>query len=354
MVYTRKLLRISTIILPTLLIALCSCLDSNTDNAAPSGTKSKPTIKQTDWSKGVVKVSDASLIGSIVRSIAISPDGKLIAIGQKNGDVKFWTCPQLDEKASLMGHTELVNDLVFLPDGKKLAAVSSDGQAIIWDLATGQQLKNYSLSDHVSDKEASYGLWCVAASPNGRQVLIGGYRDHIAFASTWDVVSNKIEHSSEYKGFTFDVSYHPDGNYYIAAGSGDNAIVYEVPGWNEVLVIKHSNWILQAKFSPSGELIATTSMDGTAKLWKFPSGDLVATMTDFAHEMGPLALDFSPDGKYIAISDRDVITMWTVPDGNNVKAVSDTGITAERVLFSPNGKYLITAKYNKIEIWESE
>jgi WD40 repeat protein len=55
--------------------------------------------------------------------------------------------------------------------------------------------------------------------------------------------------------------------------------------------------------SPDGTLVATGSLDGTAKLWDLATGQ--AKMTLFGHE-GPInTVAFSPDGRFVATGSAD-------------------------------------------------
>ena len=63
-------------------------------------------------------------------------------------------------RMTLTGHTAAVNDVVFSPDGKRLASSSEDGVRV-WDPATGQQLLFLGDRPNASD---------VAFSPDGNRL----------------------------------------------------------------------------------------------------------------------------------------------------------------------------------------
>jgi WD40 repeat protein len=72
---------------------------------------------------------------SEVTSIALSPDGSLLAAGHldESGRValEVWSVER-QQKRELHGHTGPIRSLVFLND-KKIASASDDGTIRIWD-----------------------------------------------------------------------------------------------------------------------------------------------------------------------------------------------------------------------------
>ena len=88
---------------------------------------------------------------SSVFAIAFSPDGKTLAVGLVNGQIRLWDLSTRQEVLTLKGHVSHVNELVFFPDGKRLASGSAgDNTARIWNVASGQELISFRHSSQVS------------------------------------------------------------------------------------------------------------------------------------------------------------------------------------------------------------
>ncbi len=62
-----------------------------------------------------------------------SPDGKRLATGQPDGQVKVWDLTTGQETLTLKGHTGQVTGLEFSPDGHRLISASMDTTVRIWD-----------------------------------------------------------------------------------------------------------------------------------------------------------------------------------------------------------------------------
>jgi WD40 repeat protein len=75
---------------------------------------------------------------SRVRSLAFSPDGKMLASGDRNGSILLWDMDTFQPvKLPLIAHSGTVSSLVFSEDGKTLISTSYDyNEIILWDLAT--------------------------------------------------------------------------------------------------------------------------------------------------------------------------------------------------------------------------
>ena len=66
--------------------------------------------------------------------VAWSPNGEIIAISTRNGEIMLFDARNHTEIKLLRGHTLEVTDLEFSPDGKLLGSVSMDGSVQIWGI----------------------------------------------------------------------------------------------------------------------------------------------------------------------------------------------------------------------------
>lgn len=69
-------------------------------------------------------------------SIAVSPDGRLVAAGGDDSVVRLWSTETGKMLGDLVGHTGPVKAVVFFDDGQRLVSGSYDGTAIVWRYAT--------------------------------------------------------------------------------------------------------------------------------------------------------------------------------------------------------------------------
>ena len=66
-------------------------------------------------------------------TIEFSPDDKTLVSGHGNGEVKVWDVFSGDLLSAHKGHNWMINDLLFLDDGRTLASASRDGTILLWN-----------------------------------------------------------------------------------------------------------------------------------------------------------------------------------------------------------------------------
>jgi WD40 repeat protein len=76
--------------------------------------------------------------GSIARSVAFSPDGKLIACGGYDGKIPLWKPDVAKPIRTLEGAKGSAAALAFSPDGRVLACATTKGGIQLWDVADGK------------------------------------------------------------------------------------------------------------------------------------------------------------------------------------------------------------------------
>jgi WD40 repeat protein len=125
---------------------------------------------------GTFMVGEASFF-----SLAINPDGTVLAAGDSNNLVRLWNIqdafrtgqesyPKPLELAPHEGSTgsfrALIWQVTFSPDGRLLASAGGDSTLRLWDATNGQFLA--SLAGHTG------GVTCVAFRPDGFGLASGG------------------------------------------------------------------------------------------------------------------------------------------------------------------------------------
>lgn len=98
------------------------------------------------------------------RSLAVSPDGKLVAVGLRNGPVRMFDLATGKQVGDDLREAARVTDLAFRADGQQLVTVAESGAFAIWDVTGRRQLSQQpmyavrrSLTDLVTDPSLAVG-----------------------------------------------------------------------------------------------------------------------------------------------------------------------------------------------------
>lgn len=118
---------------------------------------------------------------STITAISFRPDGQELALGTSKGMIYLHQMKTGKERLRLINDESVVRQLQYLPDGKRVFSVGSDGVVRLWDAQSGQTLSQteaYSLSIHPEERHLQ------VKTPDGQRKFIaqddGSIALHIA------------------------------------------------------------------------------------------------------------------------------------------------------------------------------
>jgi WD40 repeat protein/DNA-binding CsgD family transcriptional regulator len=286
--------------------------------------------------------------GNVI-AVTFSPDGKLLAAGMADGEIRVWHVPDGKPLLACEGHANWVMAVAFSPDGARLASGGSDQTIKLWDVRTGQCLSTW--------RGHTNWVTSVAFSPDGT-LLVSGSSDRTVKLwnpSTGQCLSTWRGHT----GWVRSVAFHPVGTL-LASGSEDQTIHLWNLSTGQVFetLHEHTGGVMSVAFSPDGKLLASGSSDRTVKLWNPSTGQCLSTLC--GHTGWVRSVAFHPDGKLLASgSDDQSIKLWSMEVGKDsvcyLKTLQGHASSVWSIAFSPDGRMLASGSYAPvIEFWEME
>lgn len=274
--------------------------------------------------------------------ISISPDGKWLALGKTTQDI--WVmetatgipvCGPLQVEGGAWG-------IMFSKDQTKLISTTSRGQVSIWSVPDGKLLQE---PEHIHST-----IQPLEMANDGKRFGTGSVD---GLVRVWDVATGRtlvqMKHGSEINS----ISFSPDNSLIASAGEDHTVQVWDSQTGNrKISLVGHKNEVMRVRFTPDGLRIVTASLDRTARVWDGKTGQIIH---ELPHNGEVIDIDISPNGQWIATASRDRTAMiWDVQLGKpHARSLfHEQGV--RNVVFSPDGKTLLTRDFRGLRLWDVE
>jgi WD40 repeat protein len=251
-----------------------------------------------------------------VWAVALSPDGKrcLTSLGMhfegndwvKGKDHAIRVLDdKLQEVRRLVGHTDEVRSLVFLPDGKRALSAGQDRSVRLWDVDAGKEIRSY--AGHTGP------IRRLAVSPDGRRLLSSSQDRTVR---CWDVESGQeLSRFLGHQADVFGLAFLPDGKQAVSVGADKVARLWQTATGQESRRFEgHTSCLWGLAVSPDGR-------------WLITSGGM----------MPRTASTYAPAG------DDYEVRLWNLATGAEMYRFSGNSSSVPAVLFAPDGKSIFSA-----------
>jgi WD40 repeat protein len=111
------------------------CMEITPDNQYLIAVDAKQQILF--WLMKTAQNHTVRALDDLARSIAISPDGKYLALGFRNGSIQIWDAHNFTVKHNLAQMHQQVWSLAFDPRSQVLASGGTETNLCLWNIATG-------------------------------------------------------------------------------------------------------------------------------------------------------------------------------------------------------------------------
>jgi WD40 repeat protein len=279
-----------------------------------------------------------------IRSLAFSPDEKILVTGGDQGYLSRWDLKTGEELPRLQTQYGLLFGIAFSPDGGRLASACGDGTVQIWDYAAEQPLKL--LQGH------AYGAWSVAWAGNGEELATGAGDGTVKI---WDPATGMLRREKTPAFTKIDLlRYSPDDASLAVVSAAERAFLLDSRTLEETRSFDDFiGGLRSAVFSPSGEWAAFAGENGIAYLWNLTRGEGVALGKARPSSNADISAVFSPDGETLAVADGlpGILRLY---DGNTLALRTEIRVAGVRAIaFSTDGGILAAGGSGELTVWDT-
>ncbi|GAB5374984.1 MAG: hypothetical protein AcusKO_14460 [Acuticoccus sp.] len=224
-------------------------------------------------------------------SLAISPDGAFLAVGDRGGTITIYDSRTRNPVGTQMArHRGGIEHLTFSPDGRALISAGSDGSVLRWPVSDGF------LGE--SEPIAQFGdvAWAVDFDRDGKRLAMVSEDQSVRLFD--------VERGTEIGpplmqggGDPLSVTFGPGGESLLTGFGSGRIRSFQLPGGEPFapdIDDVHTSDVWTLTFPPDGKKFASVSADGTAALFAYP--EMAFLRRAFPEDTRVASATFTPDG----------------------------------------------------------
>lgn len=322
------------------------------------------------WNRedGSTEVVGNVRLNPILSSLALSPDGKTLAVGSHSGTLLLIdTTTGLAHSADEM-HAEAVVHLTWSPSGGHIASAGLDGKIKIWDRQSRKKVKEFRNGSRLAGIEwntperlrvasgeslfeletalgKEYDSFLLSPKKAVHRNTLSFTRNDSLMAAAGGTLYEKGQHADAFQPL-FEAGFHirraavsPCGRYAATSGGKGPLVLTDVDSGTDRMRIDEVPWIDEMCFSPDSRLLVTAHHgDSSIRLWDVLKGTIKFSW-DSKGALLSTGVTWSPDGELLATIDAyGTIRLWD-PDEGRVLTEQKHAIpgSGKGIKWSPKG-----------------
>jgi WD40 repeat protein len=288
--------------------------------------------------------------GTEVSSVAWSPNGKQVAVGNTSNKIQVWDATTGQPVHTYLTFESQVTDVAWSPDGKYIAETGASGAIQVLDVATGVAIHNFT-------------------GPTGTELSIAWSPDSMSIATAsmdgiirvWNLATGTLAYAFDTHSayYAYTVAWSPNAQY-IAAGNEGTLQVWNASTEQPVFSYKNlgNQSVIGIAWSPDSQYIAFGAGDTSVQVWNVLSDKQVYSFQELGNDARSVA--WSPDGKRLAAAgsiltgakNNLIIQVWDALTGQHVYTYTGHSKEVTSVAWSPDSRHLASGDLGgTVEIW---
>ena len=306
-------------------------------------------------------------------SVAFSPDGQFLAIVDSTGEISLRDVNRDEQLWQKKGHSDWIRSIAFDIKSKTLATGSHDQFIRLWDVETGQLIREIKAGSRVYSLAFSQKYDVLASSGDQNSIKLWDARTGqcqrtleghtswvgvIAFGRNqtgevlasgsdngtlmlWNIQSGQCLHQMETgKRSVHAIAFDAESKKLVSGGADNTLKVWNADTGKCIRTMEgHRDWVRSVSLSAGGAHLASGSNDQTIRLWNAETGECIRTID--AHTTRVWSVAFHPNQQMLVSGSDDRTTkLWDVQTGQCIKTLWGSSRGLWSVAFSDDTKML--------------
>lgn len=290
--------------------------------------------------------------GHTEQIVSIDTDGSRLLTGARSDGVKLWDVNTGNELRDFqISDQDHVNSVAISPDGVLVAAGGQDNTVELWRAQTGERVGVVATTG-VNETVA------VLFANDGSFVLTTEGRRYNRF--TLDLQPLHV-HDTQLFAQCFSHSLSPNNRFVVSlhAGIEVDLVVYDLLNDVRTLQVPHAEGpaaprLQGVTFAPDGATLFAGGKAGVPMLLSATTGSAAGTFAGPGHTKPITSVAVAPNGKFaLTGSDDGTAKVWNMVSGKAVDSLRHEGSSfVSRVAFSPDSTLAFTAGLTDVKVWD--
>jgi len=276
-------------------------------------------------------------------SIAISSDGARLASATGDGFLQLWDVSSGDRLREVSAHSGGAFSIAFSPDSKRLASGGRDPFIRFWDVENGKEISP-------PLRHGNLAITALAFNSEGTLLASGSTNGTI---QVWDVSQGKeTAKLFEFSDYVTSIAFDPKSEF-LASGSYDQkGILWDLAAAAKVRAVKGAKGRMEVKFTSDGDCYCAAVEHGQVGMWNLSRGERLP-VTAMPDSQAAMTLAWAPN-YLIGGGEKGAVWIWSSQNGKLVRTLDSQGEAITAVTYGSGSRLLAAASPGEVMVWRIE